>query len=441
MRVLIIGHNVFSKTNNMGKTMLSYFRDFKPDETAQFYIQNKYPSDGSICQNYFQFTDKDAVRSIISLKNQGRIFGPGDIRPINNQHTSSTGVVNTVYQYGRKRNAVIYSARNFLWNIAHWKTKKFLSWVKSFDPDVVFFMSGDYGFMYKIALFVVDHFQKPLVVDCVDDYYLFNKNDDSWLGRIQQKRYMKVVHRLMSKASCILTISDSMKDVYHDLFQKPCFTLHTSAVRKNLTIKPDASHVAYFGNLGFKRREQLIEIGRAIKSLQLPGIGGIDVYSGETNPVYFEGLTEENGVSFHGKIDPDEVSDKMSECIAVIHTESFDPLVRGKIKYSVSTKIAESMMYAPCLIAYGPEELASIDYLKKNNAAYVITNSEDLERGLREILTDEELRSEIVANARKLAVKNHDEAVNPKKVREWLQMAVDEQGVGLNEVQRDNTCV
>lgn len=403
--------------------MLSYFRGFKPDEIAQFYIQNKFPTDGSICQNYFQFTDKDAIRSIFSPKNQGRTLGPRDIKTNDNQSSADTGVVNTVYQYGRKRNAVIYSARNILWNIAHWKTKKLLSWVKSIDPDVVFFMSGDYGFMYKIALFVVDRFQKPLVVDCVDDYYLFNKNEDSWLGRIQQKRYMKVVHRLMSKASCILTISDSMKDAYHDLFQKPCFTLHTSAVRKELPIKQDASHVAYFGNLGFKRREQLIEIGRTIKSLQLPGIGGIDVYSGETNPIYFEGLTEENGVFFHGKIDPDEVSDKMSECIAVIHTESFDPLVRRKIKYSVSTKIAESLMYAPCLIAYGPEELASIAYLKKNKAAFVITRPEDLKGELWKILTNAEIREQIVENARRLAVKNHDESVNPKKVREWLQMA------------------
>ena len=425
MRVLIIGHNVFSKTNNMGKTLLSYFQDFKPDETAQFYIQNKFPADGTICQNYFQFTDKDAVQSVFSLKDLGRIFGPRDIKPSESHYTSNTGMVDSIYQYGRKRNAIIYSARNLLWSLAHWKTKKFLSWVKSFNPDVVFFMSGDYGFLYKIALYVSDHFQKPLVVNCVDDYYLFNKNKNSWLGRVQQKHYMKEVHRLMNKASCILTISDSMRDAYHGLFQKPCFTLHTSTVKKELTVKPDASHVAYFGNLGLKRREQLIEIGRAIKRLQIPGLSGLDVYSGETNPVYFEGLIEENGIFFQGKVATDEVAEKMADCMAVIHTESFDPLVREKIKYSVSTKIAESMMYAPCLIAYGPEELASIDYLKKNNAAYVITKPENLENGLREILTNDKLRAEIVANARNLAEKNHDEAVNPKKVREWLQMSID----------------
>ena len=63
--------------------------------------------------------------------------------------------------------------------------------------------------------------------------------------------------------------------------------------------------------------------------------------------------------------------------------------------------------------------------MKENKAAYVITRSEDLESGLQEILTNAELREQIVENARRLAAKNHDEAVNPTKVREWLQMAID----------------
>ena len=48
VRVLIVSHNVFSRTSNMGKTLLSYFRDFQPDEIAQFYIHSEIPTDDSI---------------------------------------------------------------------------------------------------------------------------------------------------------------------------------------------------------------------------------------------------------------------------------------------------------------------------------------------------------------------------------------------------------
>ena len=43
---------------------------------------------------------------------------------------------------------------------------------------------------------------------------------------------------------------------------------------------------------------------------------------------------------------------------------------------------------------------------------------------LTEILTNRELREQIVKNARALAVKNHNAEVNPRKVREWLELII-----------------
>ena len=169
----------------------------------------------------------------------------------------------------------------------------------------------------------------------------------------------------------------------------------------------------------------MAEIGKAVKRLNVNNIHEIDVYSGEKNPDNLMGLTRENGVHFHGEISSADVAARMDKCLAIIHTESFRPEFMNMTRYSVSTKIADSLLNGPCLIAYGPEGIASIDYLKKNKAAYVITRPEDLENGLREVLTNEELRAEIVENARVLGSKNHDESVNPQKVRKWLQMAVD----------------
>ena len=182
--------------------------------------------------------------------------------------------------------------------------------------------------------------------------------------------------------------------------------------------------MGYFGNLSFERNKQLIEMGKAIKELKIPGIKWIDVYSGEKNPDILEDMTEENGINFHGEITAMEVAAKMDECIAVIHTESFDPQIRNIVRYSVSTKIADSLLNGPCLIAYGPDDVASIDYLKRNGAAYIINESKRLKENLYEILTNADLRDQIVVRARKLAANNHDEAVNPKKVRKWLEEVV-----------------
>ena len=423
MRVLLISHNVFSETNNMGKTLLSYFRDYSPNEVAEFYIQEKEPKNADVCNSYYRITDRDALKSVFGVKVgttfrlEKRIQETADVR---------TGAIESIRQYGRKRNAFVYTARNAVWAVSHWKTEKLVSWLKKFNPDVIFFMAGDYSFMFRITLEIQEMLQKPLVVCCVDDYFLFNRNENSAFGRYQHRAYMKTVHEVMERASCILTISDSMGAAYRELFRKPCFTLHTSSGKRHSERADAPEKIAYFGNLSYKRFEQLVQIGKTIKSLDLPNIRGIDVYSGEKNPELLRDLTEDNGVCFHGEITAAEVGTCMDECLAIIHTESFDPQIQQMVRYSVSTKIADSLLNGPCLIAYGPEGIASIDYLIENHAAYVITRSEDLESGLKEILTNAALRAEIVKNARELAEKNHDEAVNPKKVRQWLQMAVED---------------
>lgn len=193
-----------------------------------------------------------------------------------------------------------------------------------------------------------------------------------------------------------------------------------------MVLKSDASRVSYIGNLSCGRYKTLLELGRAISEINDDTLTKvIDVYSGSKEAEYISPLKNAPGINFRGAIPAEQVPEVMSESVMVIHTESFDPAMKELVRFSVSTKIAESLMYGPCLLAYGPEGIASIDYLKENNAAYVISRPEDLEKGLEKILTNKELREQIVRNARALALKNHNADVNPRKVRKWLQEVVD----------------
>lgn len=423
MKVLLISHTVLSKTGNMGKTLRGYLMDYAPDEVSQFYIHSEVPTDNSVCQNYFRFTDIDAIKSILPVSERGRIFGKNEIEVSRASTRTDEGAIGEVYQLGRKRTGLIYILRNALWKLGHWKTKKLKEWLNRANPDVILFASGDYAFMYDIARWVATYLKKPLVVSCVDDYYLNNANAGTFWGDLYHKLFMKSVCDTMKKASCIFTICDTMQVEYTKLFHKKCYTLYTSAEGKELVLNEEATQISYIGNLGFDRYKQLIDLGKALHKIG----EHINIYSAEKRPEVLSELEQAPGIVFHGAISSEEVLKVMENSVAVIHTESFAPKIKEKIRFSVSTKIAESLMYGPCLIAYGPEGIASIDYLKENNAAYVITRPEDLESGLTEILTNRELREQIVKNARALAVKNHNAEVNPKKVRMWLEQAADKQ--------------
>ena len=416
MKVLLISHTVLSKTGNMGKTLRGYLMGFRIDEVAQFYIHSEVPTDDSICQNYFRFTDVDAIKSILPVKARGSVFGKNEI-DINRATTrTDNGTIGEVYQFGRKRTGLIYMLRNILWKLGHWKTRKFKEWLNSVNPDIIMFASGDYEFMYSIAKWVSIYLDKPLVVSCVDDYYLVNANAGTFWGNLYHKLFMMSVYDTMGKADCIFTICETMQKEYTKLFNKKCYTLYTSAENKKLTIKKGVDQISYIGNLGYDRYKQLIAIGNALHNLGRH----IDIYSGEKRQEVLFELKQAAGIVYHGEISSKEVLKVIENSVAVIHTESFEQEIVKKIRFSVSTKIAESLMYGPCIIAYGPEGIASIDYLKRNNAAYVITKQENLEIGLNEILTNIGLRERIIKNARALAEENHNVVMNSQKVRMWM---------------------
>lgn len=418
MKVLVISHNVFSAAESMGKTLSGYFSDFAPEELAQFYIHSQVPV-VDMCHRYYRMTDKEAIKSMFGFR-CGTAFDVTNIQKSRGSSRTDEGVTATLYQKARKRTPAIYMARNLWWKLSRWNTKQFQNWLNEFNPECVFFASGDYGFMYDIAWKIASDRKIPLYIVCMDDYYFFNKNQDSLLGRWQHKQFMKSVKRAVAYSSKLFCICDKMSADYASFFQKPCVTIHTPAsIEKPLAFKKKPQ-ISYLGNLGFLRHQQLIAIGQALKKLGLEP-DHVDVYSTESRPEILEEMTEENGIVFHGAVEADEVLKIMGESLAIIHTESFDEKTRQSVRYSVSTKIADSVSSGTCIFAYGPAEIASIDYLNRTDAAVCCTDKDDLPQKLNMLITDAQLRDVVVHNALKLARKNHAKSFTPEIIKKELQ--------------------
>ena len=421
MKVLVVSHNVFSKTSNMGKTMSTYFSAFGRENVAQFYIHSEVPTDDYVCNNFYRVTDLEIIKSIFTRKS-GNVLGKDDIDKNRLDSRTDTGALASVYQKSQKRTPLIFMARNFLWKLGRWDTKKLRSWIDKFSPDAVFFASGDYSFMYKIALKIAKRKNIPLYVSCMDDFYFYNKNEDMFLGKLEHKLFMKNVFKCMEYSSGIFPICEKMSDEYSKLFNKPCYTLHTGSDIEEPLKGKRGNKISYLGNLDFERHKQLIDLGKAllkIESDKKPEY--IDVYSAETRPEILEVLTKENGINFCGKISAEEVKKVISESALIIHTESFEEKIMQTVAYSVSTKIADSLASGTCLLAYGPKGIASMDYLIQNDVAFCITSKEQAEDKLKQIIEDEKLREEIISRQLKLAEKNHRTSVSAGVVKEVLE--------------------
>lgn len=409
MRILIISHNALSCDNNMGKTLLSQFAGCKNVEIAQLYTHEGTPDKTAfnVCSQYYSFSDIDALNSIL----RPWINGKNYTVPVRVENGNS--LKHKVYKRSKGIKLIPFIVREFVWFLSNWKNKSLYTWIKRFSPDVIYLVPGAYPFIYKIAQRISADLTIPIVVSIMDDYYFNNPLSTSGrLGRLCHHHFLKHAEKTLTSAKAIQLICEEAVQLFGSL-NANCFSLYTTAEEKKLNFNASSKKISYIGNISLGRWAQLVKLGKALKHLNLnEGPRWIDVYTAETKQEYLQELTEENGIKMHGKISPAEVLMVMENSMAVIHTESFDQPYRDMVRSSVSTKIAESLAYGPCLLAFGPSDVASIAHLKRNNAAYIIDDESKLEEQLCQFINNKDLRRQLLDNARQTATKYHNSSVN-----------------------------
>lgn len=417
MKLLVISHNVFSLHSNMGRTLANFFTGIKPENIAQLYFHSEVPSVDT-CKNYFRITDFDLIKK--RKREIGTIFTKKDIHKNIKTTRVDSGIQTEIYNLGRKRKPYLYIGRNLLWAFNKWNNQNLWNWIDAFNPDVIFFASGDYVFAYKVAMAIAEKKNIPIVTYVCDDYYFLKRKSISPLYYMYRLQYKQTVRKLFAKHKNMVAICDKLGRDYEKEFGVSSQTVMTSSTLSPFPEKTDGECVlSYLGNLGYDRQIPLAEIGRAVKKIS-NGKLFVDVYSAETRPHILAELTEENGIRFHGSIPYDEVQFVMQKSDILIHTESMDTKNRDKVRYSVSTKIADSLACGRCLLAYGPSDVASIDYLKENACACVVTEKENLETIIQKLLSDKVFRNEFIKNGTKTAKENHDVIANSKKINQKL---------------------
>lgn len=420
-RVLIVSHPVLAKNTSMGKTMDTYFDGWPREKIAQLYVKSEVPTD-PLCVNYFRFTDPDALKSVLQRRRQGTVLREADVHP-ERADPVENGNLTGVYNYGRKRTPLIYLARDAMWRMSGWKHSGILEWAKSFRPEVIFFASGDYAFAYRIVRFLSEQLGIPYVICCFDDYYLFNSNQDMFLGKFRQKLFMKEVRKTVDGAAKILTVNDAMAEAYGAFFHRRCGVVWTATALTETeeTALTEKQGISFLGGLGLDRNLQLTEIADALQECAGPGIPeALDVYSEETDPEILRPVQEHSGIRFHGFVSGEQVPGIIRRSRAVIHTESFDRVIRERVRYSLSTKIADSLASGTCMLAYGPAEAASMDYLIRNKAAFTATSPEELRAVLPRLFTDDAEYRRTTGKAKALARKNHSPEATRETVRKTL---------------------
>lgn len=419
-KVLVISHNVFSKTTAMGKSMADMLECVPADDMAQLYFHAEVPTT-AVCKRYLRIRDGDVLRSVLTRRCKTTIFTETDISGERKTPRVDTGVASKAYQFGRRRTPMVYILRNLVWTLGKWESRELDRWLDDFAPDIVFFASGDYTFAYKIAYKIAKKRNIPIVLWCCDDYYISRRFLRSPAGALYRRRLMKWTRKVATRTESVIVISDRMKRDYATLFDQPIHVLRISAQENSCARSAkERSGIFYVGGLGVNRIEPLVELGKQLRGANIPGFERIQVYSNDKNPATLAQLTDENGICFHGGASAEEVPGILGSAKYLLHVEAFDDFSIERTRYSLSTKIGESLASGACLIAYGPRDISSMAYLEENHAAILLDGPDRIVSALTE--TDDAAYEGYVQSALDLVRRNHDKRKNDAVVRELLHI-------------------
>ena len=423
MKTLIISHNPISTDNNMGKTLLSLFDTFDEKDLCQLYIYPILPNIKK-CGSYFQITDKMVLESILKFNSCGLEV---KVDTETAQSFDKSEFEEKAFTNKKNKRELKLILRSLIWKMGFWYNKSLKNWIEREKPDVIFATGGVSSFFYPFVMKIARKHNLPIVAYVCDDFF-FCKTKKDIISKIYYRNLKKNIHSMMHKSCSIISICEPLSQKYNKFFNVKTDTIYTgvSIGNKENEDSMNAVNISYFGNLFIGRNTSLAEVGTALDAINKEQKTNfkLNIYTNtkdEGIKTVFEGI---DSISVQGFVSSEKVIDLMNDSVLLLHVEGFEEDQIERVRYSISTKIPESLNSGVCLFAYGPSEDASIDYLHKNDCAIVSKNKSELKKSLEIALFDAEKRKACIRKAKDVARNNHDKETQSKKLKELLNDAV-----------------
>jgi len=162
-------------------------------------------------------------------------------------------------------------------------------------------------------------------------------------------------------------------------------------------------------------------LGEQLQELRSQGVAGeLLIYTfPDSIAEYGEYLTLEPVMRVAGTASPAEVPEIQQSADVLVHVECFDESAITVTHLSFSTKIPQYLFSGRCVLAFGPNAVASIKYFKETESAMVVGEKDpDALRGaLKELILNPQSRMNYIQRALEAGKMNHDGPGQREKLR------------------------
>lgn len=298
-------------------------------------------------------------------------------------------------------------------------TSSLEEWITDFQPDIIYTILGSNGMM-KLVEDTADRFKLPIVVHFMDDWMDASHRKGA-LAPLLRRQMLDRVNRIVGRATCCLAISPAMKEAYEKRFNRR-FEAYQNTI--------DFQYWSRCANEGISRGAvaDIVYIGSIFPNAQLDTLILCCHAVKEINRLGVPAQLTISSPSGHGKrykaelqVDPsikivetirddDTFYRRIAAADILLLPVNFDTDSIRFIKYSMPTKVPAYLTAGGPILVCGPAEVAQVAYALSDKWGYVVNekNQKMLVNAMVHLLEDNELRENLIRNARDVAQKNHD---------------------------------
>ncbi|MBR3383475.1 MAG: hypothetical protein IKG85_10645 [Clostridia bacterium] len=390
MKVLILSNTPWDNSNSFGSTFSNFFEGMEGVELANIYCQCGEPNN-KLAMRCFQIDEKSLLRN---LRDKSAPSGHEVVKG-----GAGSGDVMTARERGRfdvirrSRLRIFYWARELIWRIGRPAGRELKEFIDDFAPDVIFQPLYDSMYLTRLARFIMEYTGRPVVGFIGDDIYTlrqFRLSPLYWIDRLMKRPGMK---RMIKSCEKVFVMTELQKREYDRIFGIDCGVLTKGAVftgEPPVKSSPGKPVVfTYTGNIYNGRWKTLAALGKALEELSHGGQEAeLRIYTRDALSKRAARAFDLPAVKNMGGVPGDMIPAIQEDADVLVFTDGCTPKSKGIVRHSFSTKLVDYMKAARCILAVGPEGIASIDHLKNQGAAVVVTDRAELLPRLRELLAD-----------------------------------------------------
>lgn len=389
MKVLILTEEVWNDQLYPNNVMTNWFENFN-GQLANIYLASGMP-DNPCCSNYFQITDKMALKSILRKKGVGKWFVYKNFNPVTPHrellHQNFSAGKETYRRFIKVVKPLLGGSlrllRDELWRNSKWENSLLMDFLADFRPDVIFSLRFSSRRILYMECLLHSVTGAPVVPFTGDDEYSlvqFNTSPAYWLRRLLLRKDLRKNARFYGK---FYSLSERQSaELREKLGTATGVILKGGDFSESYAAKNISSpiRIIYAGRLYCNRDKTLMSIAKAINAINKEKILiTLEIYTGDKlNGRAKTELNDGKSVFYKGFVSVDSLKKIYKEADIALHVESFDLKNRLLTRYSFSTKVVDCLASTCAVLAIGPLDNEGIHYLKSNRSAICIGKSEEI---------------------------------------------------------------